>query len=243
MDIPEPLDNQFTIYSKSGCPNCKNVKFFLQEKKPLVSKAKTTTTFLSFLSYWKKSPVDYRKLLLGLLAFTLFTSSDVFLLLKAKQAGISDTAVIGIYIFYNLVYAIVSYPLGNLSDRIGYKKVYILGLLMFAIVYIGIGFVTNLYEFLILFFVYGIYAAATEGISKAWISNIADKNDTATAIGTYASFQSVCTLLASTLAGLIWYNFGPAATFLVSGIAAVCIILYFVFFVKKQRQNVVQDTT
>ena len=61
------------------------------------------------------------------------------------------------------------------------------------------------------FFLYGMYAAATDGISKAWISNISDRKYTATAIGTYTGFQSVCTLIASSLAGFIWYRLGAVA--------------------------------
>ena len=56
-----------------------------------------------------------------------------------------------------------------------------------------------------LFFLYGFYAAATEGISKAWITNICAKEDTATAIGTFTAFQSICTMIASSLAGLLWF--------------------------------------
>lgn len=80
--------------------------------------------------------------------------------------------------------------------------------------------------FFILFFFYGIYAGATEGVVKAWISNISDKNDTATAIGTYTGFQSIATLIASSGAGLIWYTFGASSLFLVSGIMAMGVALY-----------------
>jgi MFS family permease len=66
------------------------------------------------------------KVVIGLLAFTLFNSSDVFLLLKAKESGLSDTLVIGIYIFYNLVYALFAFPIGILADKIGLKKMLIL---------------------------------------------------------------------------------------------------------------------
>ena len=59
----------------------------------------------------------------------------------------------------------------------------------------------------LLFFVYGIYAAATEGITKAWITNIAHRKNTATAIGFYTSCESICTLVASIVAGLIWSRF------------------------------------
>ncbi len=71
--------------------------FFLKEKKKATVKPKTSVSFFSFLHYWKESPTAYRKLVGGLLVFTLFNSSDVFLLLKAKEAGLDDTAVIGVY--------------------------------------------------------------------------------------------------------------------------------------------------
>jgi MFS family permease len=167
-----------------------------------------------------------------LLAFTLFNSSDIFLLLKAKQVGLNDASVIGIYIFYNLIYALCAFPIGIYADKIGLKKMLVFGLSLFAIVYFGMAFSTNLYSIALLFFIYGVYAAATEGISKAWISNVSDKKDTATAIGTYSAFQSICTMLASTIAGLIWYLFGANTTFIITAIATVFITLYFTFFIK-----------
>ena len=205
--------------------------FFLQEKKPLTVKKNTATPFLAFLSYWKKSPADYRKLVLGLLAFTLFNSSDVFLLLKAKASGLNDTWIIGLYIFYNLIYALAAFPLGILADKIGLKKMFSMGLLLFAIVYLGMATTCNAYALGAWFLLYGLYAAATEGVSKAWISNISAKADTATAIGTYSAFQSICTMLASSLAGLIWWQFGAAATLALSGVMALVIVGYFTLVV------------
>lgn len=200
---------------------------FLEKKKTNIKNEKKTTTFFSFIKYWKDSPVNYRKVVIGLLMFTLFNSSDLFLLLKAKQSGLSDTWVIGVYIFYNLVYALCAFPIGILADKIGLKRILISGLILFVIVYFGMSVNTNIYIFFGLFFLYGIYAAATEGISKAWISNIADRKDTATAIGTYSGFQSICTMLASSIAGLIWYKFGASATFIVTGVMTILAIFYF----------------
>jgi len=207
--------------------------FLLKDKRKSIEKKKTSTPFFSFLRYWKQSPPEYRRLVAGLLAFTLFNSSDVFLLLKVKQAGLNDTMIIGVYIFYNLVYALFSYPIGALADKIGLKKMFLTGLALFACVYFCMSVNTNLYFFFALFFLYGIYAAATEGISKAWISNISDKKDTATAIGTYSGFQSICTMFASSLAGLIWFQFGASATFLLTGTATLLIILYFSFSINR----------
>ena len=178
----------------------------LKDKKVIVKSDNPKVAFFSFLGYWKQSPILYRKLVAGLLVFTLFNSSDIFLLLKAKQAGLNDTNIITIYIFYNLVYVIFAFPLGILADKIGLKKIFITGLFVFAIVYAGMAYADLPIHFYCLFFLYGIYAAATEGISKAWISNISAKENTATAIGTYSAFQSICTMLASSLAGIFGFR-------------------------------------
>lgn len=182
--------------------------------------------FFSFLRYWKTAPLEFRLLVVGLLFFTLMNSSDVLLLLMMRHQGATDQQVIGVYIFYNLVYALLSYPLGALGDKIGLKSIFIAGLILFAIVYGGIIFAVSVPILLALFFLYGVYAASTEGISKAWISNIVSKNEVATAIGFYTGMQSLCTLLASSLAGWLWYAFSPAVTFGVSAIGAVFTAFY-----------------
>lgn len=201
--------------------------FYLKEKKRKEQKQPGSIPFFSFLSYWNVSPPAYRKLVTGLLLFTLFNSSDVFLLLQAKQSGLDDTMVIGVYIFYNLVYALFAFPAGIIADQIGLKKVFMIGLGLFAAVYFGMALNANPYIFFGLFFLYGIYASATEGISKAWISMISNKEDTATAIGTYSGFQSICALLASSLTGLIWYHYGAGAAFIMTGIVTLMVMLYF----------------
>lgn len=207
---------------------------FLKEKKRSPKIKIKIPSFFSFLNYWKESPLMYRKVVIGLLAFTLFNSSDVFLLLKAKQSGLSDTSVIGIYIFYNLIYALFSFPLGIIADKIGLKKMLVFGIAIFSIVYFGMSSNQNTAIFIGLFSLYGIYAAATEGISKAWISNLTDQKDTATAIGSYAAFQSIFTMVASSMAGLIWYNFGANSTFLVTGFASVLVIVYFIIMTREK---------
>ena len=189
----------------------------------------SNVNLFAFASYWKNSPAQYKKLVAGLLLFALFNSSDVFLLLKMKESGLNDSAVIGVYIFYNLVFALLAYPIGIIADRIGLKRIFIAGLFVFSLVYIGFAFNNNIYIFLLLFLLYGVYAAATEGISKAWISNMVDKSETATAIGTYSGFQSICAFLASSLCGLLWFNFGAKTTFLITAGITVLVIVYLLF--------------
>lgn len=182
----------------------------------------------ALLHYWKNSPPDYRRVVGGLLVFALFNSSDVFLLLKIKEVGLSDTAVVGLYVFYNLVYAVMAYPVGRLADRLGLKPTLLVGLGLFALVYEGMVVASHLPVFIGLLGLYGIYAAATEGIAKAWISTISGPKDTATAIGTYAGLSSLCALVANVLAGWLWYAFGAPVTFALTGAATLGVILYLV---------------
>ena len=213
------------------------VSFYLKDKNRTERKPKVSTPFYSFLKYWKRSPSEYRKVVVGLLAFALFNSSDIFLLLQAKQSGLEDTMVLGVYIFYNLIYALFAFPMGIIADKVGLKVIFIFGLALYSVVYFGMSVNTNLFFFYGLFFLYGIYASATEGISKAWISNIIDKKDTATAIGTYSGLQSISSLFASSLAGLIWFEFGAMTLFIASAIATLFVLFYFMAVTQKTVSN------
>lgn len=199
---------------------------YLKERPSPAKDKASPVRFFAFLDYLKNSPVAYRRLVAGLLVFTLCNSSDVFLLLRIKQAGLSDTATIGIYIFYNLIYALAAFPLGILADRIGLKRIFLAGLVLFVMVYAGMSVVGSWYWYASLFLLYGLYAAATEGVSKAWISNITDKKDTATAIGTFTGLQSICTMIASMLTGWIWYRLGATTAFLLSACIAFMVVIY-----------------
>lgn len=203
------------------------VSFLLKDKRAQPTQAiRTRVPFFSLLHYWKESPRVYKQLVAGLLLFTLFNSSDVFLLLKAKEAGLNDTQVIGVYIFYNLVYALLAYPIGILADNMGLKNIFMAGLLLFAIVYLGMAVSSNLYVFAGLFVLYGMYAAATEGIAKAWISAIVPQQETATAIGSFSGLQSIGSMLASTLTGLLWFQFGAGVAFTITAVVTLLVVLY-----------------
>lgn len=185
--------------------------------------------FFSFFGYWKKADPGYRKLVAGLLFFALFNSSDVFLLLKTREVTGSDTLTIGAYIFYNAIFALFSFPMGALADKKGYRPVMVLGLILFAVVYSGFALSNSTPVLLFLFFLYGIFAAATDGLAKAWISRFAPKKDTGTAIGLFTSGQSLASLVASSTAGLLWGLGGSPLPFLISALAAFITAIYFYF--------------
>ena len=200
---------------------------YVLKDKPAQCIERPKVSFLDFFRYYQTAPRSYRTTVAGLLLFTLFNSSDVFLLLMMKQRGFSDQQVIGVYIFYNLVYAAASYPMGKLGDTLGLRRTFIGGLILFTGVYAGAAVTTDFRVYLALFFFYGLYAAMTEGISKAWISNLCEAKDTATAIGTYTGFSSIATLMASLVAGLVWQLTTPAMTFLLAAVGGTLSLIYF----------------
>lgn len=217
--------------------------FVLKEKKQPVTTLRDGS-FFSYFRYWKAATPAFRKVVPGLLLFALFNSSDVFLLLITKEtignntvtfAGTTfnaDSITIAAYVFYNLVYALASYPMGVLADKLSYKKIILLGFSLFAIVYGGFAFNPSVPAIFILFSVYGIYSASTEGVIKAWITNLAQKENTATAIGFYTSCESICTLMASIIAGALWNLAGSASTFIVTAAIALLVCIYFLLKIK-----------
>jgi sugar phosphate permease len=99
-------------------------------------------------------------------------------------------------------------------------------------VYGGFAFDPSIEMIFILFSVYGIFSAATEGVIKAWITNLSGNQNTATAIGFYTSCESICTLLASVIAGALWVNFGSASTFITTSVIAIIVSAYFFLRIK-----------
>ena len=217
--------------------------FLLKEKKQPVSTL-ARGNFFSFFKYWKVATPDFRKVVPGFLLFALFNSSDIFLLLITKETigdktvtlmnttFNADTITIAAYIFYNLIYAAASYPMGALADRFSFRKIILFGFAMFIVVYGGFAFNPSVPVIFLLFAIYGIYAASTEGVIKAWVTNLSNNQNTATAIGFYTSCESICTLLASIIAGALWTNTGAFSTFITTAGVSAIVFFYFLFKIK-----------
>ena len=200
------------------------ILFLVKEKRvvPAQAKGKKPEFFcpvvkpeagLRLAEKWRALDRRLKLFLVFTFVFTLGNSSNQFLLLRAQNLGNPLPVVILLYLFYNLSYAVVSYPAARLSDKIGRKKLLVLGYLFYALVYLGFALNKSPQNFWFLFGFYGLYIGFTEGTEKALVADIAPSGLRATALGLHAALVGIGLLPASIFAGLLWKFLAPQAAF------------------------------
>jgi MFS family permease len=182
---------------------------------------------------WNEFNLSFKIFLAISVFFAIGNSSDVFLILRSQNLGLSVTATIFAYVVFNFSYALFSVPAGAISDKIGPRKVLISGFLLFGIVYLLFGIVTQNYWLWLIFPLYGIYMALTEGVSKAYISNLVPQEKTGTAFGLYQTAIGICTFFASLIAGLLWDKVSVSAPFILGGCTAFISAILFLLWDKR----------
>lgn len=153
--------------------------------------------------------------------FGLVNFPDALLLLRLNEIGFSVVGVILAYVTYNLVYALGSFPAGLLSDRLPRSAVFGVGLIFFAIGYIGLGLTRDHALAWVLIGFYGLFTACTDGVGKAWVSSLAGAGSQATAQGVFQGGSGFAVLIAGVWAGLLWSADGRLPL-LVSGVVGAC---------------------
>jgi len=225
------LDNNFRlIFFLAFIPACIGVlllMLFVKEKR----KETNLSPALNFS--WRNMDSSFKIFLLISFIFALGNSSDAFLILRAQNLGLSVVLVILAYVLFNFTYAIFSMPAGIIADKIGPKKVLFSGFLLFSVIYLFFGLTNASFILWILFPFYGIYMALTEGIGKAYISNLVPQEKAGTAFGVYQTTIGLCTFFASLIAGLLWTYIGVSAPFIFGSVMAVISALLFVILEKK----------
>jgi MFS family permease len=124
------------------------------------------------------------------------------------------------YTLYNLTYSLLSYPAGTWSDRVPRRKVFAAGIGVFALAYFGLGVITSSAWVWVLLPVYGAYTALTDGVSRAWVADLAP-DATGTALGTYAGLSGAASIVAGVWAGLAWGDAGRLPLLISGSVAAV----------------------
>jgi len=184
---------------------------------------------LSRLFDIKKFPLPFKKFLAISCIFAIGNSSDAFLIIRSKDVGLSLSLVILAYVVYNISYSALSFPFGILSDKIDRKWVILGGFVVFAAVYFGFGMHATRTSIWVLFAVYGFYMAMTDGVGKAYITDMVPQESRATAIGIYYCVTGILTLFASIVAGLLWTYIGKGAPFIYGAITGIISAILCVF--------------
>lgn len=185
---------------------------------------------------WKTLNGEFKVFLLISIIFAIGNSSDVFLILRAQNLGFSLTLTIWAYVIYNFIYSLFSTPAGILSDRIGAKKVLVIGFFIFSLVYLSFGIIKKASLLWLLFPVYGLYIAFTEGVGKAYIAQLVNPSKLGTAYGVYQMSIGFCAFFASFFAGVLWSKVGASAPFILGSALSFISALLLLFLPQKQTR-------
>lgn len=193
-----------------------------------VRAARTNSSALPSLN-WKAFDVRFRAFLVVVVLFTLGNSSDSFIILRAEDRGLSVLQIMGMLMTFNAVYASLAGPLGSLSDRVGRRKLMFVGWTIYGLVYLGLALSRSGYQIWILYAIYGIYYALTEGVAKALVADIVPQVKRGTAYGLFNAAIGITALPASLIAGVLWQTISPAAPFVFGAALSLFagILLYF----------------
>ena len=175
-------------------------------------------------------PKKYYLFLFVVFIFTLGNSTDALLLVKANEIGVKVAFIPLVYLIISIVSVLLSVPVGSLADKIGKEKILLFGYIIYAVVYFGFGMTGNISVIVALFALYGVYSAATDGIQKAFISDMIDKNKQGTAMGIYNGLLGITLLPASIIAGVLYDKINSSIPFYFgAGTAIMSAILLVVF--------------
>ena len=228
--LPLFLGNVRAVFWAAAVPGLVSILlawFVVREVRPTPAKSGESATRAAGVFGEEK-----RRLVLIILAvavFSLGNSADLFLILRAQNLGVRAALAPALGLVFNLVYTLLSWPAGKLSDRLSRRGLMVAGYLVYAAVYFGFGWARSPRVVWLLFAVYGTYYALTEGVLKAWIADLVPSRSRASVFGIFNWAIGITALPASVLAGWLWQRYSPPAPFFLSAalsfLAAVLLLL------------------
>jgi MFS family permease len=200
------------------------------EKKNNKIKSKISITFKHF-------PNSYWKYILVSAIFGIGNSSNAFLILEIQQKGLSLFNTISIYAAFNLVAALISYPAGAYSDRLGRKPLLLLGFMIFSITYLGFAFTSNLIILSMLFILYGLFQGIFRSVGKSLAADFVSDEIRASAVGWYSATVGLSGLVASLIAGQLWDKLSHQSVFFLGTGSSILGIFALMILVKKSNHQ------
>jgi MFS family permease len=169
----------------------------------------------------RRLPARYWRVVTFLVAFSLANFPDALLLLRLNDIGFGVAGVVFAYVGYNAVYALASYPAGLLADKFAPATIFAIGLVFFAIGYLGLGLTTDTALAWVLIAVYGVFTACYDGVGKAWISTLLPAELQSGGQGVFQGLSGFAILFAGLWAGFLWGAAGRLPLLVSGGVGAV----------------------
>jgi len=208
---------------------------FIREKRRTDEPIKQPTK--SFRVSLKQLPWNLKLFIIVSTIFALGNFGYAFLLLKAKNIGITDENSILLYVLFYVVYTIFTIPAGMASDKIGRKPILALGYILFAVLSLGLLFTSQFYVLIIIFIIYGIFFALIDGVQRAFVVDLAPSDLKGTALGAFHTATGLVALPGGFMMGLLWDRISPQVTFLLAFVLAACSLLLFMY-VKNNKKEI-----
>ena len=210
--------------------------FWIKEKKGQPLTLKPAFSLRQNINYFQQASPQFRQIILPLFFFSLLNSSDMFLLLQASQLSIAPDKIIFLYLLFNVVYMLFAFPMGKLADARGKVLVFLVGIFFFALTYFGFALTSNLPTIFCLFVGYGLFYACTQGAIKSILLQFTNAGEKSSAIGFYEGGNSIGLLIANSMAGLIWYQWGAQTLFLYTAVGSCLFMVWFWITVVRVRK-------
>jgi MFS family permease len=216
-------------------PGVITVALALCLKEPPRVSAETPTTFT-----WSMAglPSEFKRYILVVGLFALSNSSDMFLLLRAKELGVSQEQIPLLWATISLITTLFGTPLSALSDRFSRRYFIAIAWAAYTLIYVGMSFSNLTIAWLLgLFALYGLFKAATEGVEKALVADLAPSGLTGTAFGWFNLSSGIMLLPASMIFGWLYESINPSVAFLFSGSCSALAVLLLIFWVYRPKNE------
>jgi MFS family permease len=138
---------------------------------------------------------------------------NYFVIMRAQDLGAPLLQVLLMLVLFNAVYAAAALPMGILSDKLGRKRILALGWFVYTVVYLGFALSSTVWHVWLAFACLGVYAAIVEGVSRAFMADLAPAELRGTAYGLYHCVVGISVLVGGIIGGVVWDTIGPQYTF------------------------------
>ncbi|NIQ37597.1 MAG: MFS transporter [Proteobacteria bacterium] len=194
------------------------ILFFVREvERDTPESAKTETVSIG----WRDLGPEFRYFVVIVCLFTLGNSSDAFLVLRARDLGLSTVTIPLLWLFFNGVNTVFSIPGGMLSDRVGRKRVIFWSFLFYGLVYLGFAVAARPLHVWLLFALYGVYYGFSEGVLRAYVADLVPSRVRGTAYGVFHTATGTMAFPASLVMGILWHKFGAPWAFVFGAVLAL----------------------